>query len=390
VLRRKSPKRMALGNIDRVVLIGLYRLAPKVLEATAHAISFAIGNRAAWTKGQNHMHSIIDVHHHWMPPHHARDLQRVAQPGQTVREMRPGTMGLFRDDSMLFWCNDQISSVDRLIANLDRAHIARAVLSVSNWIEWLNLAMCSEVNDAMYEVKRRFPDRILTLAHVPIGEPGALDELERAVSLGVSGIFSIVHLPRLGWSLDHPALDAFYMRVNALGLPIVLHPACEPLEYVATTPHERLPLADHDLLTCYGRPYNTTVAVLRILLSDLLDRFPRLRFVCPHFGGSFGLMKERIFSRYYDLGMRDKLERRLQRLAFDTAPPRWSKAQIRCAVETLGVDRIMFGSDHPIEADYVDRAVQIIESDYFTDAERAHVCHRNAEAFFGLPVSEHQ
>jgi transposase InsO family protein len=33
VLRRKSPKRMALGNIDRVVLVGLYRLAPKVLEA---------------------------------------------------------------------------------------------------------------------------------------------------------------------------------------------------------------------------------------------------------------------------------------------------------------------------------------------------------------------
>ena len=32
VLRRKSPRRVALGNIDRVVLIGLYRLAPKVLE----------------------------------------------------------------------------------------------------------------------------------------------------------------------------------------------------------------------------------------------------------------------------------------------------------------------------------------------------------------------
>jgi hypothetical protein len=33
VLRRKSPKRVALGNIDRVVLMGLYRLTPKVLEA---------------------------------------------------------------------------------------------------------------------------------------------------------------------------------------------------------------------------------------------------------------------------------------------------------------------------------------------------------------------
>ena len=148
------------------------------------------------------MHSIIDVHHHWMPPHHAENLRRVAQLGQTVRELRPGTMGLFRGESMLFWCNQQISSVDLLMANLDRAGISRAVISVSNWIEWLDLKMCREVNNAMHELKRRFPERILTLAHVPIGEPGALDELERSVSLGVSGVFSIVHLPRLGWSLD--------------------------------------------------------------------------------------------------------------------------------------------------------------------------------------------
>ncbi len=33
VLRRKSPKRVVLSNIDRVVLIGLYRLAPNMLQA---------------------------------------------------------------------------------------------------------------------------------------------------------------------------------------------------------------------------------------------------------------------------------------------------------------------------------------------------------------------
>jgi predicted TIM-barrel fold metal-dependent hydrolase len=333
------------------------------------------------------VHPIIDVHHHWMPPDHALDLQRVAQPGQTVRELRPGTMGLFRGDSMLFWCNEQISSVDRLITNLDRARVSRAVLSVSNWIEWLDEKMCAEVNDAMHAVKRRFPDRVLTLAHVPVGEPGALDELERTLSLGVCGVFSTVHLPRLGWSLDHPALDPFYQRVNALGLPIVLHPACEPLEYVTTTPRERLPLSEHDLLTCYGRPYNTTVAVLRLLLSDLLDRFPRLRFICPHFGGSYAMMKERILSRYYDLGMREALDRRERQLFFDTAPPRWSRAQCRCAVDTLGIDRIMFGSDHPIEADYVDRAVRLIDSDWFSEAERARICHANAKEFFGLETA---
>jgi len=78
--------------------------------------------------------------------------------------MAPGTTGIFRGDSMLFWCNPQISSADRLIANLERCGIESAVISVSNWIEWLDLAMCREVNDAMLELRRRFPGRILTLA----------------------------------------------------------------------------------------------------------------------------------------------------------------------------------------------------------------------------------
>src|SRR5712692_4967671 len=33
VLRRKSPKRVALNSIDRLLLVGLYRLAPGVLDA---------------------------------------------------------------------------------------------------------------------------------------------------------------------------------------------------------------------------------------------------------------------------------------------------------------------------------------------------------------------
>jgi predicted TIM-barrel fold metal-dependent hydrolase len=326
---------------------------------------------------------IIDVHHHWLPPEHAKALKRVVRPGQSVREMKPGTTGIFRGQSMLFWVNEQISSVDRLIANLDRCGVEKAVLSVSNWLEWLDLAMCREVNDAMSELKRRFPGRILTLAHVPIGEEGALDELERCASMDVDGVFTIVHLSRKGWSLDHPALAPFYARVNELGLPIVVHPANEPLEYVQSdTPKERMPLSDHDLLTCYGRPYNTTVSLLRLLLSDIVERHPRLRFIYPHLGGSFGVMKNRILDRYYDRGLRDTLERRLRHFWFDTAPPRWSRAELRCALETLGSERILFGSDHPIADDYLDRAVAMLAQDVFAEPDRRRILRDNAEAFF--------
>jgi predicted TIM-barrel fold metal-dependent hydrolase len=86
--------------------------------------------------------------------------------------------------------------------------------------------MCREVNDAMYELQRRFPERLLTLAHVPIGEEGALEELERSATLGVAGVYSIVHVSRKGWSLDNPGLNSFYELVSELDLPIITHPAC--------------------------------------------------------------------------------------------------------------------------------------------------------------------
>src|SRR5438445_12816420 len=160
------------------------------------------------------MSGIIDVHHHWVPPHHARNLQKVVLPGQSVREMKPGTTGIFHGPSMLFWMNEQISSVDRLIANLERCGVEKAVLSVSNWLEWLDPAMCREVNDAMHELRRRFPERLLTLAHVPIGEAGALGELQRPASMGVAGLFTIVHLSRKGWSPVQSDLSSVYEWVD--------------------------------------------------------------------------------------------------------------------------------------------------------------------------------
>lgn len=327
---------------------------------------------------------LIDVHHHWLPSGQLARWSAIALPGQSVRELRPGTVGMFRGDSLLFWVNDHMGSEARLIEGLDRCGVDKAVISASNWLEWLDLALCRELNDAMRGLKLRFPGRILTLAHVPLGEDGALDELERAVSLGVSGVFTIAHVARRGWSLDDARLRPFFERVESLGLPVVVHPACEPLEHAASAGSGPMPLSDHDLLTTCGRPYSTTVSLLRVLLSDLLDRFPRLRFVYPHLGGSFGVMKERLLSRYYESGLQTTLERRLRSIWFDTAPPRWSRPGIRCAVETIGADRIVFGSDQPIGVDYIDRAKAILDSGWFSAEEREKIGSANARELFEL------
>jgi predicted TIM-barrel fold metal-dependent hydrolase len=54
-------------------------------------------------------------------------------------------------------------------------------------------------------------------------------------------------------------------------------------------------------------------------------------------------------------------------------------------VETLGTGRIVFGSDHPIAEDYLDRALKILESEVFSDEERERIGRANAEELFTRP-----
>ena len=63
-----------------------------------------------------------------------------------------------------------------------------------------------------------------------------------------------------------------------------------------------------------------------------------------------------------------------------TAPPPSSRAEYRCAM--LGTSRIVFGSDHPIADDYLDRAVALLAG--FSEEERTQIGRLNAEVFFAV------
>jgi predicted TIM-barrel fold metal-dependent hydrolase len=56
-------------------------------------------------------------------------------------------------------------------------------------------------------------------------------------------------------------------------------------------------------------------------------------------------------------------------------------------VEQLGADRILFGSDHPIADDYIDRAVAMLASEPFSEADREKITRLNAERFFSRAAS---
>jgi uncharacterized protein len=338
--------------------------------------------------------SLIDVHHHWLPAEHFDDVERWLYPGERVHRYDDGALEIHRGSICVFPRRTAIlSREDDQLQAMDDLGVQSAVLSVGNWLEWLDLDGCRTVNDGLGRIARRYPDRFVGLAHVPALAPGALDELTRCIEeLGFPGVMVICHFVREALPLDAPAVRPFWRKVEALNARVVIHPASLPLEYSAELPPERAILREHDLDKSVGRAHSVTVAVMRLLLGDLMDEFPRLQFVVPHLGGGFFAMGQRMLGTSLSHGAGDReanraaVLRRAERLYFDTAPPQWPAASLRHAVEQLGAEHVLFGSDYPIQDSYLANAVRMFEDAGFDERTRRLVGWENTARLFGLPA----
>jgi len=326
---------------------------------------------------------LVDVHHHWMPAEHFHGAERWLRPNEEARRT-DGVLDIYRDGQRVFPnMREILYRIDDQLATMDRVGVRTAVLCTANWMEWTTMANCRTVNDGLAEVVRRYPDRFVGLAHVPPVEDGALDELKRCVQeLGFRGVAVGAYLVPEQLQLDAPELRPFWRQVDALDVPVVVHPS--------TLPQEWAMLRDYDLTRSVGRAYNVTVATMRLLMSGLLDELPRLRFVMPHLGGTFYALGDRYLGSYFDFGTpevereRERLRKARERLYFDTAPPHWPVASLRHAVEQLGPEHVLFGSDYPIQESFLERAVRLFEAADFDAPVRQQVGWQNAQRLFGL------
>ncbi len=156
----------------------------------------------------------------------------------------------------------------------------------------------------------------------------------RGVILGTSGA---------GRGLDDPAMRPIYEAAEALGLMLFLHP-----HYGLG--HEQFAGMGHALHLALGFPFETTAAVCRLVLSGTIDRFPQLRVLLAHSGGTLPFLAGRLDSCVkHDHAVASKLQHApsyyLRQLYYDALS--YHSPAIRCAVSFAGIDRVMFGTDHP-------------------------------------------
>jgi aminocarboxymuconate-semialdehyde decarboxylase len=237
--------------------------------------------------------------------------------------------------------------------------------------------LAATYNDEVARAHERHPRRLFGLASLPMHAPDlAVREVERAAALpGVRGFYAATRV--LDKELSDAEFFPVYERIEALGLPLFLHP-------VFVIGAERL--AAFYLTNLLGNPFESAIAAAHLIFGGVLDRFPRLTVVLPHAGGAFPWLVGRLnrgWEKREDLKkIRQAPVEYLRRFYYDTIG--YSDPVIDYLVRVVGADRVLMGSDYCFPIAY-EQPVSIVTANPALDEAAKHaILSGNARALLRL------
>ncbi len=326
---------------------------------------------------------IVDVHHHYMP---AVLFDRLAaQAG--------GKRIVTKEISLTL--HPSRKNLEAHIKSMDEAGVTVSILT--DQVQVMGGDVARALNDGVAEVEKRHPTRFRSAIHIPVHEPHVAErELERGIhELGLRAVALLAC--HLDIQLDNPIMFPLYEIIQKNNLPIIIHPQSKPTGSETT----------YNLDRCVFRPLETTQAIVRVM-NAVLPRYPDLRFIMPHLGGGTSSLKGRMMAFFETddapippdmrgylktqdeqrrFGITERFEKLFKRLYFDTAGTGAWLPSMAAAFNITTADRIMFGSDYPLECK---TAANIIESlDMVRQApcsteDKTNILGKTAAALFSL------
>ncbi|MCJ1332751.1 hypothetical protein MMC10_009445 [Thelotrema lepadinum] len=282
------------------------------------------------------------------------------------------------------------------IKDMDEGGIAVQILSLSGAVnttfmepqEGLDLAR--EINNELKKATDRSPRRICPLAELPFQASDlAIQELYRCVKeMGFVGAMLCGSIAGSGKFLDDTQFDSILSAFEELDVPLFLHPGIPPkgvVDAYYSFPDNPTLTAN---LSCYGWGWHNEAAVhvLRLAVSGTLDRHPKLKVVIGHSGEMMPAMLSR-FDQMFDqdtLGLERTVGQMLREQVWLSISGLFSIPATLSAVQTWGVDRVMFGCDYPfIDSQSVPAFLRSL-GDVVAPSDMRKICQTNAEKLFKI------
>ena len=324
--------------------------------------------------------TIVDIYCHIFPDKFFQEMNRIAPRLGNIGARLRGVKKLF--------------DLDERFREMDQFGDYREIISLPNPpVEdlaagevGLNLARIG--NDAMAELCARHPTRFPTfVAALSMTDvDGSVQEARRAVNeLGAGGVQIFTNIA--GRPLDEKEFEPIFATMAELDLPIWLHPA----RTASMSDYSKEQKSRFEMWWCFGWPYDTSVAMVRMVFCGLFDRYPRLKIITHHLGGMIPYYDGRVGAGLEVLGSRtsdedySKILPSLKRPHLDymhdfygdTALFGGGIHAVRCGLDFFGAEHVVFATDTPLGP--IAPTIDVIKRLDIADADRRKIFAGNAE-----------
>ncbi len=309
----------------------------------------------------------IDVHAHAFPPEFMKLLRKNAARPLDIRAN---------------WEWDE----SRFLGEMDRWGVGLQVLSLPHVYEYYdpaNLALgrelCQVANHEYAEISERRADRFRFFSAVPLPDvAAACAELDRTRKFaGFSGITLSTNLHER--TLDDAAFAPLFEHANANGVAIFLHPLQRPF------PKEWYGYRLEHLI---GLPVDTTFALARLALGGFFDRYPNIKIIAAHVGGTLPFLAPRIERAFREGTSQHRPSHYFGKLFYDTSGPT-HEAILAAVAKIFGAGQIVFGTDYPFGLgqegkQYVEHAVGVVQDSGLSETDLTRIFSTNARELLNL------
>lgn len=278
----------------------------------------------------------VDVHAHYFPRDYLDRLDRYGGSHLTafMRKMKmdsPDSRGL-----------------EAHLKNMDASKVDLQILSVSGQLPYFPkeseaVDAARFANDTFAGYAREYPKRFAAFACTPLPHVrAAIEETRRALDeLGMLGVTTGTFV--LGKSIADPAFDEFFAELNRRKAVLFIHPIGGGLGSQI--------IESSKVVWPVGAPLEDTVCMLHFMQANFPHRFPDIKIVLPHLGGFAPFLSARLdqLADHFLPEASDPPSVQAKYFWYDTVNA--NPSSLRCAIDTVGIDHLVLGTDYPFWRD---------------------------------------
>ncbi|MBN1367783.1 MAG: amidohydrolase [Dehalococcoidales bacterium] len=315
---------------------------------------------------------IIDIFSHILPPKYYAAVMKKVKNDPFISV--PSVIDLdFRLKIM-----DELKDISQVISIVGPP--LETLVKPSYMVELARIA-----NNELANIVSRHSNKFLAaIALLPFNDiESTLAEIDRAITdLGMRGVQ--IYTDINGEPLDSPKYIPIFKKMEDYDLPIFLHPIVKP--WAPDYPNEKG--SRYNLFVTVGWPHATSMAMMRLAISGILEKFPNLKLITHHAGGTIPYLSARINNSPYKYPhLRNKVIDSLHKFYNDTAV-RGDKANLMCAYDFFDAEHMVFGTDFPMagSVDMVKDTIRSINEMEIPNSHKLKILTENAKYLLKITI----